>query len=103
MQDTKTDRPFPEALGELMDEQGIGVNELARATRRHGWGSAMAISTMKRGLLPPTTDGMEAIARVLGVKPEVFAEYRAEQIRKSLDYRHVPFRKMLKVLRRIEG
>ena len=92
-------RPFSRTLTTLMQKQDIGVRELSRATRaRAGWGAPNTISLLMRGDIPPTIEGMEIIAGVLGISPDYFAEYRMAVRRRALDPKRVGFRAALAAL-----
>jgi transcriptional regulator with XRE-family HTH domain len=80
-----SDEPFPTALKELLRERDMSQRELIRQTRKHGWGSAGAISFLINEELVPTMRAMEAIARALKIRPEHFAEYRLAVARRNLD------------------
>ena len=85
-------QPFGRTLTALMQEQDVGVRELARATQKAaGWGAPNTISLLMRGEYPPTIESMEIIARVLGVSPDYFAEYRMAVKRRALDPKRPPF------------
>lgn len=77
----------------------MGVRELARGTQKvAGWGAPNTVSLLMRGEYPPSIEGMEAIARVLGVNPDYFAEYRMAIKRRELDPKRVGFRRALAAL-----
>src|SRR5690242_17370074 len=98
-----TEKPFPQAVQELLDEQEMSQRELIRKTRKHGWGSTGTISFLMRGEQPPTVTSMKAIARALGVPAEHFAEYRLAMARRSLNPKQVGLRKALETLSALNG
>lgn len=80
-----TDKPFPEAVTELLAERDMSQRELIRQTRRNGWGSPGTISFLMRDEQPPTVRAIEAIAKALKIRPEHFPEYRLAKARAALD------------------
>ena len=76
--------PFHLVLTRLLAERDMTRNALAR--RVEGL-SGTAVYQAASGELVPGVAGMEAIARGLEVKPEVFAEWRLESRRDALDWR----------------
>lgn len=93
-----TNKRFTDAVQELLHEHDMSQRELVRQTRRHGWGSTGHISFIMRDEQQPSLRAMEAIAKVLGVPPEHFAEYRLAKAREALDPSVVGFNKALKNL-----
>lgn len=91
-------KPFPEAVQELLDELDMSRRELVRKTRANGWGSTGTMSFIMNGEYHPTTRAITEFARVLGVKPEHFAEFRLARARDSLDERVVGLKTALKNL-----
>lgn len=81
-----TDKPFSEALKELLEERGWSLRELARRTQNETeWGALSTLHALLMGYTGPTPEAIERIAHVLRVKPEYFAEYRLAQERAALD------------------
>jgi transcriptional regulator with XRE-family HTH domain len=94
-----TDKPFPEAVRELMEEQEISQRELVRRTRKKAkWGSISTINFLANGEFSPSVKAMEAISSGLGIRPEYFAEYRLAKAREALDPNVVGFRSALRAL-----
>lgn len=84
----KTMKPFNQAMSELLADRDVSISEAARRMRKKvGWGSKQTISACMSGRDPLTTDLMEGLAAALEVKPEFFAEYRMEMIRRKLWWR----------------
>jgi hypothetical protein len=84
---TRTDRPFPEALGELLRvQQGdpLGMISLSAFFSQIGGYSYDALRRMVRGELTLQPQAIEAMAAVLGVAPEYFLEYRSHQLQEGL-------------------
>lgn len=94
----QSEQPLPKTLRKLLEEEGISQRELARRTRRHGWGSVPAINMLCLGKLAPTIEAMEAIATALKINPDTFAEYRLATVRRDLDPEKVGLRKALRSL-----
>lgn len=91
-----TDKPFPEAVKALLEEQDLSQRELIRRTRKRGWGSPGTISFLMRDEQPPTMRAVEAIATALQIRPEYFGEYRLAKARAALDPSIVGFETALK-------
>ncbi len=95
-----TDKPFPEAVAELLQEQEVSQRELARRTRQaHKKG--LAVSTINyyiSGDLRPSPDSMKRVATALHVQAEHFAEYRLAVARRNLDPEVVGLRAALRNL-----
>lgn len=95
----QTDKPFGEAIQDLLSEREWSIRELARHTKEDtGWGAVSTVHFMVRGDIPLTKNGLEAIARAFRLAPEYFAEYRMLQARESLDPTVVGFHKALRNL-----
>jgi transcriptional regulator with XRE-family HTH domain len=94
----RSHQPFPQTLRKLLSDQGVSQRELARRTRRHGWGSVPAVNLLANDQLDPTIPAMEAIARALEVNPDYFAEYRLAIYRRDFDPKQVGLKKALRNL-----
>lgn len=81
----KTDKPFGEALRDLMDEREMSGRELAKQAGLNPGGAG--VSHMLKGFIHPAHETVENLARVLGVAPSYFAEHRLEEIRRAIDWR----------------
>lgn len=99
----RSEKPFPQVLKDLLNEQDVSQRELTRRCQRYGWGSLTAVGHIARGKLPPTLRAMETIGRALNVPPETFAEYRIDSVRHRLNHREVGLRKALRYLDELEG
>lgn len=100
-----TERPFSEALAELLEEREMSQRGLSRQITRKGGGEtfgAYAINHLVHGNLPPTLRSMSLIAKALNVDPEQWPEYRMAVLRHELNPAKVGFRKALKRLRELE-
>lgn len=96
-----TDKPFTEALRELMEERGWSMRQLSRHTKDEtGWGALSTIHLLVHGHLNPGPEAIEKIAAVFRVPPDYFAEYRLAKARDSLDPDVVGFEKALRNLER---
>lgn len=77
---TPSRKPFPEALREVMERQGLsfrGLADLTRSVDAKGKGLSHGyIGHLARGVARPTVENMELIARAVGVDPTYFREYR---------------------------
>jgi hypothetical protein len=110
MQKTRTDRPFAEALGDLLRVQQkdpLGMISL-RAFFAHIPGySYDALRKMVRGQLALQPQAIEAMAHELGIEPEYFLEYRAWQLQEGLDrYPEVAdevYEKLMASFQQLEG
>jgi transcriptional regulator with XRE-family HTH domain len=82
-----SDKPFGDALRDLMGELGLSYRALAEATREvDGRGMTHAhINMLANGHDRPSMRAMELIAEVCGVKPSYFAEYRLARAMRELD------------------
>jgi transcriptional regulator with XRE-family HTH domain len=80
-------KPFGGALRELMDARSLTYRGLAEATREiDGRGITHAhINMLANGHDKPSMRAMELIARVCGVEPDYFAEYRLAAAMRELD------------------
>ena len=95
--------PFAQWLDEALDERDISQRELARITRRQSdWGSSTTLSHIITGILPPSLEALEVIARALEVKPEIIPEYRMAVLRRDLNPERVGFQRALRTLQRLE-
>jgi hypothetical protein len=87
-QKTRTNRPFAEALGDLLrikQQDPLGMISL-RAFFAHIPGySYDALRKMVRGQLALQPQAIEAMAHELGVDAEYFLEYRAWQLQEGLE------------------
>jgi transcriptional regulator with XRE-family HTH domain len=93
-------KPFGEALRELMTARGLTYRELAQRTRElDGRGMTHAhINMLANGHDRPSTRAMELIAKVCGVEPSYFAEYRLVSAMRELDPDEVGFEQALENL-----
>ncbi len=85
-----TNKPFHEALSELLIERDWSQRELSRRTNKEisgVWGSSAVFSQYMKRADPPSTQAMENIAKVLRIDPRHFIEYRIDLARKALDWR----------------
>ena len=77
-----SDRPFGEAMTELMDERGLTYRALASATGL----SAGYLNHLVHGNRPvPSNAVIATLAAALGVEPEHFREYRIRVITERLE------------------
>lgn len=91
-----SNEPFPVALTELLEEQDISLRELSRRTMsQEDWGRPSSLSLLMNGVMPPTFEAMERIARALSVHPRYFADYRLAETRRKLDPRYTPLENAL--------
>jgi transcriptional regulator with XRE-family HTH domain len=95
-----SNKPFGEALRELMAERGLTYRELAQRTRAlDGKGMTHAhINMLANGHDRPSRRAMELIAEVCGVEPDHFAEYRLVSAMRELDPDEVGFEQALENL-----
>lgn len=92
----KSDKKFPAALDDLLNEHGWSNRHVAHLTReKFAWGSHGTINFLMNGELDPSRNAMELIADVCGVHPSFFAEYRLLKARDQLDPNEVGFRAAL--------
>jgi transcriptional regulator with XRE-family HTH domain len=85
--DRTSNKPFGDALRELMDARALTYRGLAQATRqldRRGMTHAH-INMLANGHDKPSTRAMELIAQACGVRPDYFAEYRLASAMRELD------------------
>jgi transcriptional regulator with XRE-family HTH domain len=94
----QSNAPFPETFNAIREELRLSRREISRRCERHGWGSHTTISRLASGDLKPSMEALEVIARILGVPPETFAEYRMRMARRALDPDEVGFDVALKNL-----
>ena len=82
-----SDRPFGDALRELMSERGFSYRSLAERTRQmDGRGITHAhINMLANGHDRPSVRAMELIAGACDVAPDYFAEYRLAAAMRELD------------------
>lgn len=84
-------KPFGEALADLLgEEQDVYVTPGGRVKIKPLAEDLEGVSTgaLRRAVLGerrPSVDLMEECARFLRVRPEYFAEYRAEHVRRLLE------------------
>jgi transcriptional regulator with XRE-family HTH domain len=77
-----SEKPFGEALTQLMDEQGVTYRALAANTDL----SAGYLNHIVHGNRPvPSNDVVAKLADALGVEPEHFREYRIRVITARLE------------------
>ena len=95
-----SNKPFGDALRELMGKRGLTYRELAQRTRAlDGRGMTHAhINMLANGHDRPSTRAMELIARACGVAPDYFAEYRLVTAMRELDPDEVGFEQALENL-----
>jgi len=82
-----SDKPFGDALRELMEARGLTYRELAQRTREldeRGITHAH-INMLANGHDRPSMRAMQLIARACGVTPDYFAEYRLAEAMRELD------------------
>jgi len=82
-----SDKPFGDALRELMEERDLTYRSLARRTQElDGKGMTHAhINMLANGHEKPSMRAMELIARALEVEPDHFAQYRLAVAMRELD------------------
>ena len=85
--DRFSDKPFGDALRDLMEAHGLSYRSLAQATRQlDGRGMTHAhINMLANGHDKPSMRAMELIARACDVQPAYFAEYRLAVAMRELD------------------
>jgi transcriptional regulator with XRE-family HTH domain len=85
--EVQSEQPFGIALRALMEARKLSYRKLADETRRlDGRGMTHAhINMLANGRDKPSTRAMELIAKVCGVAPEYFAEYRLAMAMRDLD------------------
>jgi transcriptional regulator with XRE-family HTH domain len=95
-----SNKPFGDALRELMDSDGLTYRELAGRTRKlDGKGMTHAhINMLANGHDRPSTRAMELVAAACGVEPDYFAEYRLVLAMRELDPDEVGFEQALENL-----
>lgn len=84
-------RPFHVVLEELRDEAGLSQENLAfeaRAYVEDGL-TTSTVNKLELGHRHPTIRTMEALAKALGVEPDLFAEYRLALVRRLFDEREI--------------
>jgi transcriptional regulator with XRE-family HTH domain len=83
----RSDKPFGDALRELMAAHGLTYRELAQATRDlDDKGITHAhINMLANGHDRPSMRAMQLIAQACGVTPGYFAEYRLAEAMRELD------------------
>lgn len=95
-----TNKSFPEALNELIEEHEWSNRILSAKCQEvsGGWGAPMTIQRLRAGLYEPALEAMEIIAQVFNVAPDHFAEYRLAVARAQLDPKEVELRVALRNL-----
>jgi transcriptional regulator with XRE-family HTH domain len=95
-----SNKPFGNALRELMNDHGLTYRELAQRTRQlDGKGMTHAhINMLANGHDRPSTRAMELVAEACGVEPDYFAEYRLALAMRELDPDEVGFEQALENL-----
>jgi transcriptional regulator with XRE-family HTH domain len=95
-----SERPFGEALRELMDARGLTYRGLSEAIRAlDGKGITHAhINMLANGHDKPSMRAMELIAQACGVEPDHFAEYRLAVAMRELDPNEVGLEQALENL-----
>lgn len=98
--DSFSNKPFGDALRELMAARGLTYRELAQRTRElDGRGMTHAhINMLANGHDRPSKRAMELIAQVCGVEPSYFAEHRLVAAMRELDPDEVGFEQALENL-----
>lgn len=99
-----TNKPFPEALQELLDERDWSQRMLSRKLREEFAGDGASHSSIRlwlTGDLMPTRKGMERVAKVMRISEDYFAEVRLEKVRDSLNWREVGTARALRALGRL--
>jgi transcriptional regulator with XRE-family HTH domain len=83
----ESSQPFGDALRALMEARGLSYRALAEATRElDGRGMTHAhINMLANGRDKPSIRAMELLAKVCGVEPDYFAEYRLAMAMRELD------------------
>lgn len=87
-----TDKPFPEALDELLRERDWSQRMLSRKLREEFGPDGTSHSSIRLWLnndLAPTLEAMERVAKVLRIDADYFAEVRLERVRDALNWRRV--------------
>lgn len=80
-----TDKPFAEALRELLGDE-ISLRRLSAESRQSGPGiSAPYLSRLLKGIDAPTLDVIDTVSGALGIAPAHFLEYRLACARAMLD------------------
>lgn len=95
-------QPLAQTLRKILKEQGVSQHELARRTRRHGWGSVPAVNMLGRGYTP-SVEAIEAVSFALEIPPETFQEYELLKLRDSLDPNKVGMAKAMLNFRALDG
>ena len=82
-----SDKPFGDALRDLMQAQGLSYRALAGATRAlDGKGITHAhINMLANGHDKPSIRAIELISQACSVSPDYFAEYRLAMAQRELD------------------
>lgn len=94
-----SDKPFPQAVEDLLREREWSLRELQRRTQEEGkWGSLSTIHQLLSGGLRPSYEAMEHVARALRVRPEYFAEFRLAKAQRELDWERVGLKRALRNL-----
>jgi transcriptional regulator with XRE-family HTH domain len=88
-------RPFAAVLADLLEERDMSARQLSLLV---GLNSATSLYNILHGKSVPTIETTEAIARVLEVKPEVFAEFRLMKAQDALDWRRHGLAKAMRAL-----
>ena len=106
MRPAPSDKPFPDAMRELMELRDMSFGRLVVATGRYRdppYSKAM-LHALSSGKAAPIVDAMVVIARALDVDPTYFREYRehlaAEEAKKMM--REVGLDEVLAKLRELE-
>lgn len=99
----RSTKPFPETVQELMHIEEISGRELHRRAMGHGLNLSVPQSArLLRGASPVLPEHIEAYSAALQVRPETFAEYRLEAMRRLLEPEQVGWGRAIKNLQRLE-
>lgn len=96
-----TNRPFPEAVEELLRAREISQRQLAKLAQEKS-GGFPHVTTLNAAInreIEPSLHLMEAIAKGLNISPTYFAEYRLGTARNLLDPHRVGLKRALRSLR----
>jgi transcriptional regulator with XRE-family HTH domain len=82
-----SDKPFPETVNRLLEEEELGLREMIRRARKVSKNprSISTAASMIRGDAGPSAAVMEMLAELFRVDPEFFAEYRMRKARQLFE------------------